>query len=173
MPRSRIRPVAIALSLLAAQLACTDKSSPRSDVTPADVVAGRVPAFEHFVSPSGKFAIDFPETWRGFYSAVGRPDTTGGARMAVEFYFKPDPAWKVEPRTLIAVRIFTRAAWERLDARPGPKLAAKLAARGDDVFALSLPPGNPYPNGSPASARFEELMQSFLKDPAGLRLTPR
>jgi len=173
MPRSRIRPVAVASAFLAAQLACTDQGSPKRDVTPADVVSGRAQVFEHFESPNGKFAIDFPPTWRGSYTAVAHPDTIGGARMAVEIVFKPDPAWKVEPHALLAIRIFTRAAWDRLDARPGQSVAAKLAAKGDDVFALSLPPANPYPNGSPASVRFEELMQSFLKDPAGLRLTPR
>lgn len=154
-------------------LACTDKGSPKSDVTPADVVAGAAKTFEHFESPSGKFAIDFPDTWKGAYTVAARPDTLGGGRMSVEFLFKPDPAWKAEPRTLLVIRIFTKAAWDKLDARPGPKLAAKLAARGDDVFALSLPPSNPYTNGTAASMRFEELMQSFLKDPAGLRLTPR
>lgn len=164
---------AFLFAALAALSACTDKGSPKSDVTPADVVAGRVQAFEHFESPNGKFAIDFPATWRGTFTAVAHPDTTAGSRMAVEFFFKPDPAWKVEPHTLIVVRVFTRAAWDRLNAKPGQSVAAKLAAKGDDVFALSLPPTNPYPNGTPASARFEELMQSFLQDPAGLRLTPR
>jgi hypothetical protein len=48
-----------------------------------------------------------------------------------------------------------------------------VAARGDDVFALSLPPSNPYKAGTPASARFDQLMLSILQDSAGLRLTPR
>lgn len=175
MRRSRwpFLPGALFVAGAAASFACSDRSAPKSDVTPADVVAGRVKTFEHFESPNGKFAIDFPETWRGAYSAAARPDTTGGARMAVEFSFKPDPAWKVEPHALIVVRIFTKAAWERVAARPGPAIAARLAARGDDVFALSLAPSNPYKPGTPAAARFEELMQSFLQDPEGLRLTPR
>ena len=153
--------------------ACSDRPVKKSDVTAADVVAGRVKTFEHFEYPNGKFAIDFPETWRGGYTVVAHSDTTGGSRMAVEFIFKPDPAWKAEPRPLIVVRIFTRAAWEKLDARPGQGVAAKLAAKGDDVFAFSVAPANPYVAGTPANARFEEMMQSFLQDPSGLRLTPR
>jgi hypothetical protein len=171
--RCRFLPGALVVALAAASFACSDRPSQKSEVTPADVVAGSVKTYEHFESPNGKFAIDFPETWRGAYSAIARNDTTGGARMVVEFVFKPDAAWKVEPRSLIVVRIFTKAAWERAAARPGPPIAAKLATKGDDVFALSLAPSNPYKTGTPASARFEELMQSFLQDPAGLRLTPR
>jgi hypothetical protein len=142
-------------------------------VTPADVVAGRVKTFEHFESADEKFAIDFPDTWRGAYTAVPHDDTTGGARRAIEFAFKPDAAWKVQPHTLIVVRIFTKAAWDRLASHSRQTIAAKVGARGDVVFAMSLPPRNPYRPGTPAAARFDQLMLSVLQDSAGLRLTPR
>lgn len=164
---------ACVLAGVALSAACSDRPEPKSAVMPEDVVAGRVKTFEHFVSADEKFTIDFPETWRGAYTAVPRNDTTGGARRAIEFAFKPDASWKVEPRTLIVVRIFTKAAWDRLDARRGQTVAAKVAARGDDVFALSLPPKNPYKAGTPAAARFDQLMLSILQDSAGLRLTAR
>jgi|ERR1019366_1078144 hypothetical protein len=153
--------------------ACSDRAEPKSSVMPEDVVAGSVKAFEHFVSADENFAIDFPETWHGAYTVVPRSDTTGGARRAFEFAFKPDASWKVEPRTLIVVRIFTKAAWDRLDARPHQTVAAKVTARGDDVFALALPPKNPYKPGTPAALRFDQLMLSILQDSAGLRLTAR
>ena len=130
--------------------ACSDRPAKKSDVTPADVVAGRVKTFEHFESPNGKFAIDFPEVWRGAYTVGAHTDATGGARMAVEFIFKPDVGWKTEARPLLVIRIFTKAAWEKLNLPPGQHIAALLAAKG----------------------RFEEMMQSFLQDPAGLRLKP-
>jgi hypothetical protein len=156
--------------------ACSDRPD-RSDTKglekPADVVAGRIKTFDHFESTDEKFTIEFPETWRGAYTAVPRNDTTGGARRAIEFAFKPDASWKVEPHTLIVVRIFTKAAWDRLDARRGQTVAAKVAARGDDVFALSLPAKNPYKTGTPAAVRFDQLMLSILQDSAGLRLTAR
>jgi hypothetical protein len=152
---------------------CSARPEPKSAEKQADVVAGRVKTFEHFESAGEKFTIDFPETWRGAYTVISHNDTTGGARRAFEFAFKPDASWKVEPRTLIVVRIFNKAAWDRLAARPRQTVAAKVAARGDDVFALSLPPSNPYKAGTPASARFDQLMLSILQDSAGLRLTPR
>ena len=153
--------------------ACGDGSAPKSDVTPADVVAGRAKTLEHFESPQGKFAIDFPETWRGAYSAVAHADTTAGARFVVEFRFKPEPVWKVEPRTLLLVRIFPKKAWEAVAARPGPAIALKVAERGDDVFALSFPPSNPYKPGTPAALRFDELVFAVMQPSVPLRLTPR
>jgi hypothetical protein len=161
------------LAGVALSAACSDRPEPKSAVMPEDVVAGRVKTFEHFESADEKFTIDFPETWRGAYTVVSHDDTTGGARRAFEFAFKPDASWKVESRTLIVVRIFTKAAWDRLAARPLQTVAAKVGARGDEVFALSLPPKNPYKAGSPASVRFDQLMLSILQDSAGLRLTPR
>ena len=153
--------------------ACGEGSAPRSDVTPADVVAGRAQTFEHFESPRGKFAIDFPETWRGAYSAVAHADTTAGARFAVEFLFKPDPGSRVEPRTLLVVRIFSKKGWEAVAARPGPAIALKVAERGDDVFALQFPPSNPYKPGTPEAARFDELVLAVMQPAVPLRLTPR
>ena len=167
---------ALAGAMLAVALAgCGEGGTPRKqgDVTPADVVAGRVQPGEHFESAGGKFAIDFPDTWRGAYRAVERADTTAGARFAVEFVLKPDGAWKVQPQTLLVIRIFPRAAWEKLLARPGEPLAAKVAERGADIFALSLPSATPYAKGTPAAQRFDELVLSAIQAPGPLRLTPR
>jgi hypothetical protein len=174
-PAARVSAALAGVALAGVLTGCGEGGTPRKqgDVTPADVVAGRAQAGEHFESPGGKFAIDFPDTWRGAYRTVERADTTAGARFAVEFVLKPDAAWKVQPQALLVVRIFPRAAWEKVVARPGEPLAAKLAERGDDVFALSLPSATPYAKGTPAAQRFDELVLSAIQAPGPLRLTPR
>lgn len=145
-----------------------DASSSGAAGTASGAPAANTP--EHFESRNGKFSIEFPGVWRGGYRAVEHADTSAGSRFAVEFVFKPDPAWKVEPRPLLVVRIFPRAAWEKVVARPGDPIATKVAERGDDVFAYSVPGGNPYRPGTPAAGRFDELVLSVVSE---LRLTPR
>ncbi len=128
----------------------------------------------HFDSPWGKFSVDFPATWQGSYSAVEHADTTNGARFAVEFIFPAQPGTrKAEPHRLMVVRVFQKSAWDALSARPGPPVAAKISAHGDDVFALSLPPSNPYKPGTPEAARFDELVLAVVRDSVPLRLTAR
>ncbi|HLA91079.1 MAG TPA: hypothetical protein VJL28_11685 [Gemmatimonadaceae bacterium] len=158
---------------LAVGIACSDRPAPRGDAPSAGVAGGSAAAFEHFESTAGKFAMEFPASWRGSYTASEKNDTTAGARFAVEFRFKPDPAWKVEPRTLLVLRIFPKPVWERIAARPGPPIAAKVAERGDDVFAVSFPSSNPYKPGTAAAARFDELVLAVMQPKEPLRFTPR
>jgi hypothetical protein len=151
-----IRP-ALLVAVTAVLVACGEKAQPALTET-------------HFESPGGKFSVNFPGTWRGSYSAVEHADTANGARFAVEFIFQPDPAWKVDPHTLMVVRIFPKSAWDALAARPGPPIAVKISARGDDVFTLSLPPSNPYKPGTPEAARFDQLVLAVVQDSVPLRL---
>ena len=163
-----------ALALALAVCACGDRPGARQpDVTPADVIAGSAQAFDHFVSPEGRFAVDFPPEWAGHYTGTPHADTQFGSHFIVDFRFKPDPAWKVEPQTLLVIRIFTPAAWARISARPGPAIGAKIQQRGNDVYVLSLAGSNPYPTGSPAAALFDKMMLAVVNDRVPLRLTPR
>jgi len=157
--------------------ACGDGGQAKHEPPPGAAATGSVvgegAAFEHFESAQEKLGIDFPASWKGAYTAASRADTTGGSLRAVEFTFKPDPSWKVVPQTLLMVRIFTKAGWDRLDAQPGQTVAVKIASRGDAVFALSLPSRNPYQGGTPAAARFDQMVLAVLQDSTRLRLTPR
>lgn len=162
------------ISLFAVSSAgCGDRPARQSDVTPADIVAGRVQTFEQFESANGRFAMDLPPSWRGAYHAVERNDTSFGARLTVEFVFRPDPAWKVEPRTLLVVRVFPKAAWEKVAARPGDPVAAKVAERGDEVWAFSYPASNPYKPGTPAALRYDTLVFAVMQPKEQMRFTPR
>jgi hypothetical protein len=152
---------ALLLAATAAFVACGQKA------------AAPPQAETHFESPGGKFIVDFPGTWRGSYSAVEHADTTNGSKFAVEFIFQPDAAWKADPHTLMVVRIFSKSAWDALAARPGGPGSVKIAARGDEVFALSLPPSNPYKPGTPEAARFDQLVLAVVRDSVPLRLTPK
>jgi hypothetical protein len=163
----------IPLVTIAVTLACSGSDRPAQTTTAADVISGQAEAFEHFESKGAKFAVDFPPVWRGNYSVLEGPDTSAGSRFRVQFVFRPDPAWKVEPQPLIVVRIFSKAAWDKVMAKPGQPVAAKITERGDDVFALSLPETNPYKPGTPEAKRYDDLVLSVVQDKAGLRLTPR
>jgi len=165
-----------ALALALASTACGERPvAKKGDVTPADVIAGTAQSLDHFESGEGKFAIDFPPPWKGNYTGVPHADTTNGSRFIVDFRFKPDPTWKVEPRTLLAIRIFTPDAWAKAAARPGPAIGVKLKERGADVFVVSFASGNPYKTGTPAAELFDKMVLAVMQpsDAVPLRLTPR
>jgi hypothetical protein len=160
---------ALALVLAAA---CGERpGAKKGDVTAADVVAGSAQSFDHFESAEGKFGIDFPPVWKGNYIGVPHTDTTFGSRAIVDFRFKPDPSMKVEPRTLLVIRIFTPDAWAKAAARPGPQIGIKLTAHANDVFVVSLAAINPYKVGTPAADLFDKMMLAVFN--TAPRLTPR
>ena len=163
-----------ALALGFAVAACGDRPADKKpDVTSADVIAGTAQSFDEFVSPEGKFAVAFPAVWKGNYTGVPHADTAFGSHFILEFRFKPDAATKLPPQTLLAIRIFTPAAWAKASARPGQTIGVKVQARGNDVYVLSLAGSNPYPTGSPSAALFDKMMLAVMQDPVPLRVTPR
>lgn len=168
-----ITPRRIAFTCATLLVACGGGDRPAQTATAADVIAGQAEVFERFESKGAGFVINLPPVWRGNYTVMEGPDTSAGSRFRVQFVFRPDPAWKVEPKALIVVRVFTKAAWDRVLARPGVAIAAKIAERGDDVFAFSLPEANPYKPGTPEAKRYDDLVLSVVQDKAGLRLTPK
>ena len=103
---------------------------------------------------------------------VGQPIIRfNGSRAIVEFRFKPDAASKVQPQTLLAVRIFTPDAWAKAVARKGPAIGIKLAERGNDVYVVALAGGNPYKTGTAAADLFDKMMLAVFN--TAPRLTPR
>jgi hypothetical protein len=163
---------ALALGVVAA--ACGDRPADKKpDVTSADVIAGTAQSYDEFVSPEGKFAVSFPAVWKGNYTAVPHADTAYGSHFILEFRFKPDPAAKLPPQTLLAIRVFTPAAWAKASARPGQSIGVKVQARDNDVYVLSLAGSNPYPTGSPSATLFDKMMLAVMQDSAPLRVTPR
>lgn len=164
----------ILLTLVLALTACGERPvTKKGDVTPADVIAGAAVSLDHYESAEGRFGVDFPPQWKGNYVGVAHADTTFGSRYIVDFRFKPDPAWKVEPRTLLAIRIFSPEAWAKAEKRPGPAIGVKLKERGSDVFVLSLAGANPYKPNTPAATLFDQMMLAVINDVVPLRVSPR
>jgi hypothetical protein len=174
LTRPTNRSLVSALALALAASACGERpGAKKPDVTPADVVAGSAKSFDHFVSPEGKFAVDFPPEWAGNYTGTPHADTAYGSHFVLDFRFKPDPASKLTPSTLLVIRIFTPAAWTKAAARTGPGIGVKIQQRGNDVYVLSLAGSNPYPTGTPSAAQFDKMMLAVMQDPVPLRVTPR
>jgi hypothetical protein len=166
------KPLLLAFAL--ALTACGERPvTKKSDVTVADVIAGSAVSLDHYESAEGRFGVDFPPQWKGNYIGVAHADTTYGSRYIVDFRFKPDPALKADPRTLLAIRIFTPDAWAKAAARPGAPIGVKLKERGNDVFVLSLATENPYKPNTPQATLFDQMMLAVMNDPVPLRVTPR
>jgi hypothetical protein len=168
---SRIAATVVVLVLAACK--GTESRMRPGEVSSADVIAGTAAAFEHFESAAGHFALELPSEWRGNFTASERADTLAGSRYTVEFLFRPAPGSKEKPKTVLVIRLFSTAAWEKVVTRPGTPLAARIATKGDVVYAVSLPSDNPYPKGSPDAAQFDKMVLGVVQDPAGVRLTPR
>jgi hypothetical protein len=174
-------PRVLALVLASSLLACGERPAVANKnaavtppaVTPAAVTPVAAQPFDHFESAEGKFAIDFPAVWKGHYTAVPHADTTAGSHYIVEFRFKPDPGSNVEPRTLMAIRIFTAAAWARVAAMKGQSVGILLKKRGDDAYVFAVAGSNPYNPEIPAATLFEQMVLSVTRDSVPLRLTPR
>ena len=159
------------LALAFALTACGDRPvTKKGDITPADVIAGAAESLDHFESAEGKFGVDFPAVWKGNYTGTPHADTTFGSRFYLDLRFKPDPSMKVQPRTLLVIRIFTPDAWAKAAARPGPPIGIKLTDRGNDVYVVSLATGNPYQTGTPAADLFDKMMLAVFNNAP--RLTP-
>jgi len=166
----RKAPLFLALALVTA--ACGERPvTKKGDITPADVIAGSAQAFDHYESAEAKFGIDFPPSWKSHYIGAAHADTAFGSHMAVVFQFKPDPAWKVPPQTLMAVRIFTPDAWAKAAARPGPPIGIKLTQDANNVYVVSLATGNPYKAGTTAADLFDTMMLAVIN--TAPHLTPR
>ena len=164
---------ALGLAVLNVLAACSKSDISKGGTSAADYVAGTAASIDRFSSPNGKFTVDLPGLWRGYYKGVERADTTAGARFSVEFVFAPEAAWKAAPRTLMLIRIFPKSVWETVTAKPGPPIAVQIGAKGDDIFTISFSGANPYKAGTPAAGKYDELMLSVINNPQGFSLVTK
>jgi hypothetical protein len=175
-----VRPVGstflCSLAFTLAFTACGERpAAKKADVTVADVIAGVAQSFDHFESPEGKFAVDFPPVWKNNYTHLAHADTAYGSHFIVDFRCKPDPKWNVEPRTVLVIRVFSKDAWAKIAANKNQTVGKELKERGDDVFVLSIAGSNPYRAGTPPAMLFEQMMLTVIQPSDGvpLRVTPR
>ncbi|MBM4193819.1 MAG: hypothetical protein FJ202_05500 [Gemmatimonadetes bacterium] len=162
--------------MLAALTACGEKAAPPPPSAAQTLAAVRdaksLPP-ETYVSPTAGFDLHLPGIWTGKYVASEKNDTTAGAHLAVEFKFKPDSGSAAPSHLLMTIRLFTKAAWDKVSARPGAPVGVKLAESGKTVFVLSLPEANPYPATSPEAPRYDQLIISIAQGGQQVHLAPR
>ena len=163
------------LAFALALTACGERpAAKKSDVTVADVIAGVAQSFDHFESPEGKFAVDFPPVWKNNYTNVAHADTAYGSHFIVDFRCKPDPTWNVEPRTVLAIRIFSKDAWAKIAAnktqtdRREAQGTRRRRVRALDRRLESVPGRARRPRRSSS-----QMMLAVIKDSVPLRVTPR
>ena len=93
--------------------------------------------------------------------------------LGVEFRFIPDSGSKAPSLTLMTLRIVPRKTWDALVAKGGRAPGVKIGERGDDVFVLSLPEGNPYPPASPEAPMYDQLIISIAQGGQQVHVTTR
>lgn len=170
---NRILVLSLALGALACGSSKEKPEPPNAADALAKVSAAKSMPVEKYVSATAGFDLTLPGIWTGHYRAEEKRDTTAGARLGVEFKFKPDSGSTAPSLSLIVVRIFPRKAWDALNA-PGPsQIGQKIGEKGDDVFVLSLAGSNPYPGGTKEAEKFDELMISIAQGGQQLHLTAR
>lgn len=166
-----------ALLLGTALVACSakgrDAASPSAGAALAAVAQAKSLPSEQFVSTTAGFNLTLPGIWQGRYRAEETGDAATGARLAVNFKFVPDSGSKAPSLTLMTVRIFSRAAWDKVTRHMATPLGSKIGEKGDDVFVLSLPGTNPYPPNSPEAPIFDRLLISISQGGQQVHLTPQ
>ena len=168
MPHTSARALAAAL-LLGLLAACGEPSAAPGKTQPP---APTGPP-EQYESTRGGFLLTLPAAFRGNYRVKESVDSVLGAKFAAEIVFPADAAGKVPPRTLLVIRVFTKAAWEKLSAQKGFSGAVKRAERGGDVFTLSMISSNPYNLATEASRTVERMMLAATAGGLHVDITPR
>jgi hypothetical protein len=167
MPTPMLRLFIAALVLLSS--ACADKAATPA-VAEAPAPAGRPESYE---SANGRFTLTLPAAFHGNYRVKESVDTVLGAKFAAEIVYPADSSGKIPSRTLLIVRVFTKAKWEQLSARQGFSGAMKRAERGDDVFALSMVTANPYKFDSAPARMVDKMMLAATTGGLHIDITPR
>lgn len=165
MPSPRV--IIAAVLMLAG--ACSDKAAAPAAVEPP-APSGPPESYE---SVRGKFVLTLPAAFRGNFRVKESVDTILGARFAAEVVYPADSAGKIPSRTLLVVRVFTKASWEQLSGKKGFAGAIKAAERGDDVFALSMITSNPYKYDSAPARMVDRMMLAATTGGLHIEITPR
>lgn len=149
--------------------ACGDKA-PAPAVADAPAPTGPPESYE---SVNGRFGLTLPAVFRGNYRVKESIDTVLGAKFAAEIVYPADSAGKIPSRTLLVVRVFTKASWEKLSARKGFAGALKRAERGNEVFTLSMITSNPYKFDSAPARMVDRMMLAATTGGLHVDVTPR
>lgn len=165
MPSPRV--IIAALMVFAA--ACGEKAATPA-VTNAPAPAGPPETYE---SVRGKFVVTLPAPFRGNYHVKESADSILGAKFAAEIIYPADSTGRIRPSTLLVVRVFSKAAWEKLSARKGFAGAVKRAEAGDDVFTLSMITSNPYKFDSAPARMVDRMMLAATTGGLHVDITPR
>ncbi len=162
------RPRRTVLMLVAAMLssvACDSAKAPEPAAAPAPVL----PSFQQEIA-SIKAEVTLPGSWKYGYRMVDKADTTFGAYRAFEFHYVADTLLKVPPRLLLVIRVFHKAAWEKI-SKTQANISSKIAEHGDDVYSYSIVTSNPYPARTVSALRVDQMMLELIGERTPFRLT--
>lgn len=166
--RSR-RLAPFAFVALATLVGCSPAEQKTADVGVAAAPAAELPPFQQEI-PSLKGEVTLPGVWASAYRVMSHPDTAYGSHHAVEFHYTADSAAGVPPRLLMVIRVFKKAAWEKLT--PAQKeMARVLTERNGEVYAFSVVTASPYPVNSASTLRVDQMMLALLAETTPFRLT--
>ena len=162
---------AVFLALLAVIVPMTGCDSAAKEQSTSEVAAP-APVLQPFKQEiaSANAEVTLPGEWKYGYRLVDKADTTYGAFRAIEFHYLPDSTSKVPPRMLLVIRAFKKAHWEKISSSQ-EKVATRLAANGDDVYAFSIVTTNPYPMNTAASLRVDAMMLALIAEGSPFKMT--
>lgn len=165
-PRRRSLPLLIALLVL---VGCGSAEEKSADVGVAAAPAADLPPFQQEI-PSLKAEVTLPGVWQSAYRLMSHPDTALGSHHAVEFHYTADSAIGVPPRLLMVIRVFKKAAWEKLTLQQKEQ-ARVITEHSGEVYAFSVVTESPYPVNSASTLRVDQMMLQLLAETSPFRLT--
>ena len=165
----------LAAALVVLLSACGDRAAapPKAESPGPGGPGGAAGPPETYESRRGNFGLTLPSAFHGNYRVKESVDTVLGAKFAAEIVYPADSAGKIPSRTLLVVRVFTKASWEKLSAGKNFSGAIKRAERGDDVFTLSLITSNPYKFESAPARMVDRMMLAATTGGIHVDITPR
>jgi hypothetical protein len=159
----------LAFFALAVIIGCNPAEQKTADVGVAAAPAAELPPFQQEI-PSLKGEVTLPGVWQSAYRVISHPDTVLGSHHAVEFHYTADSAIGVPPRLLMVIRVFKKAAWEKLTPQQKDQ-ARVITERGGEVYAFSVVTASPYPVNSASTLRVDQMMLQLLAETSPFRLT--
>jgi hypothetical protein len=150
----------VVLAALASSAACKDApKDPRDSEVEVRAEAKVLPPFQQEIA-SQKAELTLPGSWKYGYKMTDKADATAGAFHAIEFYYGGDSVSKVPPRMLLVIRVYKKAAWDKI-ASGQTTVSSKLAEHDGNVYAFSIVTSNPYPLNTAAALRVDAMMMDL------------
>ncbi len=158
MPATTRRVAFVLIAALTSSIACQDAAQ-KPEIEVSSAPAPQLPPFQQEIA-SQKAEVTLPGSWKYGYRVMDKVDTTMGAFHAIEFLYGGDSASNVPARTLLVIRVYKKAAWEKIASGQGA-VSSKLAEHAGNVYAYSIVTSNPYPMNTAAGLRVEAMMVSL------------